>query len=90
MRNIYNVITDVEGLLLEYNLKFKVRFKGNSGSDSIYRVKVWQRNTYVPAKFEFLIDYTEGGDSVVGSCLSEGDLSPAVIQIIRTSIMDAL
>ena len=90
MRNIYNVITDVEHLLFDYNLKFKVRFRGNSGSDSIYRIRVWQRNTYVPAKFEFLIDYTEGSDGVVGSCLSEGDLSSAVIQIIRNSIMNAL
>lgn len=90
MRNIYNVITDVEDLLFDYNLKFKVRYRGNSGNDSIYKIRVWQRNTYVPAKFEFLIDYTEGDGGVVGTCLSHGDLSPAIVRLIRTSIMDAL
>jgi hypothetical protein len=85
MRSIHNILTDVEQELVDYALKFKLRFKRDRGNESIYILRVWQRNTYIPAKIEFIIDRVD--DGVIASVIRQGDLCIGVINIINRAIM---
>ena len=88
MRNLHNILTDVEAVVREFDLKFRLKFKNDRDGDSIYLLKIWQRNMYFPARIEFILNDRE--DRAVASLLRKGDLSMGVINVVQTEIMDRL
>jgi len=87
MPNIYNVITDIESIVLpDARLSYEVQHRGEDRWIVYVRIPHGLRS----AKLEFLINETLEGNDVAGSVLRHGSINRRTIATVMNAITERL